>query len=109
MCIQKGKFTGVHPVCLPVPADAQVQDFLVHSQSDMDNSSQGMWLQQTCTLFIQSGVQLLTEFTQHAAAWSNTSVVRANFSQPNHTRSQLARAGHSHGKQEGFIKCLKPH
>ncbi|XP_053184891.1 probable serpin E3 [Scomber japonicus] len=76
--------------------DAQVQDFLVHSQSDMDNSSQGMWLQQTCTLFIQSGVQLLTEFTQHAAAWSNTSVVRANFSQPNHTRSQLARAGHSH-------------
>uniref|UniRef100_A0A3B4X280 Serpin peptidase inhibitor, clade E (nexin, plasminogen activator inhibitor type 1), member 3 n=1 Tax=Seriola lalandi dorsalis TaxID=1841481 RepID=A0A3B4X280_SERLL len=68
--------------------NAQVQDFLLHSQGDMSNTSQGMWLHQTCTLFIQSGVQLLTEFTQHAAAWANTSVVRANFSQPNHTRNQ---------------------
>uniref|UniRef100_A0A665WMS9 Serpin peptidase inhibitor, clade E (nexin, plasminogen activator inhibitor type 1), member 3 n=1 Tax=Echeneis naucrates TaxID=173247 RepID=A0A665WMS9_ECHNA len=73
--------------------DAQVQDFLLHSQGDMSNNSQGMWLQQTCTLFIQSGVQLLTEFTQHAAAWANTSVVRANFSQPNHTHSPPDRSG----------------
>ena len=109
LTIQRGKFTSDLSSVSPCPADAQVQDFLLHSQSDMGNTSQGMWLQQTCTLFIQSGVQLLTEFTQHAAAWSNTSVVRANFSQPNHTRSQLARAGHNHGKQEGFIKCLKPH
>uniref|UniRef100_A0A3Q1HBK6 Serpin domain-containing protein n=1 Tax=Anabas testudineus TaxID=64144 RepID=A0A3Q1HBK6_ANATE len=73
--------------------DAPVQDFLLHSQADLSNTSQGMRLQQTCTLFIQSGVQLLTEFTQHAAHWANTSVVRANFSQPNHTRSQLERLG----------------
>uniref|UniRef100_A0A3Q0SZE1 Serpin peptidase inhibitor, clade E (nexin, plasminogen activator inhibitor type 1), member 3 n=1 Tax=Amphilophus citrinellus TaxID=61819 RepID=A0A3Q0SZE1_AMPCI len=65
--------------------DAQVQDFLLHSQGNMNNSSQGMWLQQACTLFVQSGVQLLPEFTQHAAAWANTSVVRANLSQPNQT------------------------
>ncbi|XP_078119274.1 putative serpin E3 [Sander vitreus] len=77
--------------------DAQVQDFLLHSQSDISNTSQGMWLQQTCTLFVQSGVQLLTEFTQHAAAWANTSVVRANFSQPNPaTHGKLERAGHNH-------------
>ncbi|KAG7220324.1 hypothetical protein INR49_010158, partial [Caranx melampygus] len=78
--------------------DAQVQDFLLHSQGDMSNTSQGMWLQQTCTLFIQSGVQLLTEFTQHAAAWANTSMVRTNFSQPNHTRGQTERerAAHTH-------------
>ncbi|KAM4731138.1 putative serpin E3 isoform 1-T2 [Anableps anableps] len=76
--------------------DAQVRDFLLHSQGDMSNSSQGMWLQQTCTLFIQSGVQLLAEFTQHAAAWLNTSVVRTNFSQPNHTRSHSEPTGHSH-------------
>ncbi|XP_008291405.1 putative serpin E3 [Stegastes partitus] len=76
--------------------DAQVQDFLLHSQGDMSNTSQGMWLQQTCTLFIQSGVQLLSEFTQNAAAWANTSVVRANFSQPNHSRSQPEQAGHNH-------------
>ncbi|XP_028446104.1 putative serpin E3 [Perca flavescens] len=84
--------------------DAQVQDFLLHSQSDMSNTSQGMWLQQTCTLFVQSGVQLLTDFTQHAAAWANTSVVRANFSQPNHSRGKLERAGHNHGKQDSFLK-----
>lgn len=74
-------------------ADAQVQDFLLHSQSDVSNTSQGKWLQQTCTLFIQSGVQLLTDFTQNAAAWANTSVVRANLSQPNHSLSQPERAG----------------
>uniref|UniRef100_A0A3P8SVZ9 Serpin peptidase inhibitor, clade E (nexin, plasminogen activator inhibitor type 1), member 3 n=1 Tax=Amphiprion percula TaxID=161767 RepID=A0A3P8SVZ9_AMPPE len=68
--------------------DAQVQDFLLHSQGGVSNSSQGMWLQQTCTLFIQSGVQLLPQFTQHAAAWANTNVVRANFSQPNQSHSQ---------------------
>ncbi|XP_045909975.1 probable serpin E3 [Micropterus dolomieu] len=76
--------------------DAEVQGFLLHSHSDKSNSSQGMWLQQTCTLFIQSGVRLLTEFRQHAAAWANASVVRANFSQPNHTRSQLEQTGHNH-------------
>ncbi|XP_049450034.1 probable serpin E3 [Epinephelus fuscoguttatus] len=76
--------------------DAQVQDFLLHSHSDTSNTSQGMQLQQTCTLFIQCGIQLLTDFTQHAAAWAYTSVVRANFSQPNHTRGQLERVGNNH-------------
>uniref|UniRef100_A0A672YLP6 Serpin peptidase inhibitor, clade E (nexin, plasminogen activator inhibitor type 1), member 3 n=1 Tax=Sphaeramia orbicularis TaxID=375764 RepID=A0A672YLP6_9TELE len=68
--------------------DVQVQEFMLHAQNAVSNTSQGMWLQQTCTLFIQSAVQLLTQFTQHAAAWANANVVRANFSQPNHTRSQ---------------------
>ncbi|KAF3694587.1 putative serpin E3 Precursor [Channa argus] len=76
--------------------DAVVQDLLLHSQRDMGNTSQGMWLQQTCTLFIQSGVQLLSEFTQQAASWANTSVVRVNFGHPNHTRSQLERSGQNH-------------
>uniref|UniRef100_A0A3B3CBP3 Serpin peptidase inhibitor, clade E (nexin, plasminogen activator inhibitor type 1), member 3 n=1 Tax=Oryzias melastigma TaxID=30732 RepID=A0A3B3CBP3_ORYME len=61
--------------------------FLLHIRADrgydITNSSHGMWLQQTCTLFVQSGVQLLDEFTQGAAAWADTNVVRANFSQPN--------------------------
>ncbi|KAK2840103.1 hypothetical protein Q5P01_013843 [Channa striata] len=76
--------------------DALVQDLLLHSQRDVGNTSQGTWLQQTCTLFIQSGVQLLSEFTQRAASWANAGVVQANFSQPNHTRSQLERSGHNH-------------
>ncbi|XP_053733438.1 probable serpin E3 isoform X3 [Synchiropus splendidus] len=76
--------------------DVQVRDVLLHSQGDLSNSSQGMWLQQTCTLFIQSGVQLLTSFTQQAAAWSNTRVVRANFSVTNHNRSQQDQLNQNH-------------
>uniref|UniRef100_A0A3Q2ZRS5 Serpin peptidase inhibitor, clade E (nexin, plasminogen activator inhibitor type 1), member 3 n=1 Tax=Kryptolebias marmoratus TaxID=37003 RepID=A0A3Q2ZRS5_KRYMA len=77
--------------------DAQVQDFLLRPQGVVNNSSQGVWLQQTCTLFIQSGVQLLAEFAQHAGAWADTSVVRANFSRPSPARSQAERAGPKHG------------
>uniref|UniRef100_A0A3Q2PMU6 Serpin peptidase inhibitor, clade E (nexin, plasminogen activator inhibitor type 1), member 3 n=1 Tax=Fundulus heteroclitus TaxID=8078 RepID=A0A3Q2PMU6_FUNHE len=80
--------------------DAQVRDFLLHSQGDLSNSSQGTWLQQTCTLFIQSGVQLLAEFTQQAAAWANASVLRANLSQPHHARSRSEPAGNSHGNPD---------
>ncbi|XP_024862752.1 probable serpin E3 isoform X2 [Kryptolebias marmoratus] len=76
--------------------DAQVQDFLLRPQGVVNNSSQGVWLQQTCTLFIQSGVQLLAEFAQHAGAWADTSVVRANFSRPSPARSQAERAGPKH-------------
>ncbi|XP_052348553.1 probable serpin E3 [Oncorhynchus keta] len=78
----------------------QVQDFLLRSQRDVGNSSQGVWLQQACALFIQTGVQLLPVFTQHAAALSNSSLVRANFSQHNQTRSQLQQWGRNHGTGE---------
>ncbi|XP_076012980.1 putative serpin E3 [Genypterus blacodes] len=80
--------------------DARVQDFLLHSHSDISNSSQGLWLQQTCTLFIQSGVQLLTQFTQHAAAWANTSLIRANFSHASRTHSQLVKWGPNRGHDD---------
>ena len=63
----------------------QVQPFLVHLQGGEGNASQGMWLQQATALFIQSGVQLLSEFKHHAEAWANTSLVRSSFSQPNQT------------------------
>lgn len=81
-------------------ADAQVRDFLLHSMSDVSSNSQGRWLQQTCTLFIQSGVQLLAEFTRQAAAWANSSLIRTNFSQPNQSVSQhLEPAGNSRGEK----------
>nr|XP_046217172.1 probable serpin E3 isoform X2 [Oncorhynchus gorbuscha] len=80
--------------------DMQVQDFLLRSQRDVGNSSQGVRLQQACALFIQTGVQLLPVFTQHAAALSNSSLVRANFSQHNQTRSQLQQWGRNHGTGE---------
>lgn len=69
--------------------------------SDMTSNSQGRWLQQTCTLFIQSGVQLLAEFTRQAAAWANSSLIRTNFSQPNPSVSQHPeQAGNSRGERE---------
>uniref|UniRef100_A0A3P9N6D7 Serpin peptidase inhibitor, clade E (nexin, plasminogen activator inhibitor type 1), member 3 n=1 Tax=Poecilia reticulata TaxID=8081 RepID=A0A3P9N6D7_POERE len=80
--------------------DAQVRDSLLHAQGDVSNSSQGAWLQQTCTLFVQSGVRLLAEFTQHAAAWVDTSVVRANFSQPGLARGHSEPTGHGYGKPD---------
>ncbi|CAB1329146.1 unnamed protein product [Coregonus sp. 'balchen'] len=80
--------------------DMQVQDFLLRSQGDVGNSSHGVRLQQACALFIQTGVQILPAFTQHAASLSNSSLVRANFSQPNHTHSQLEQWGRNHGTGE---------
>jgi len=79
----------------------QVQDFLMRLQgSVVGNASQGVWLQQATALFIQSGVQLLTEFKSHAEAWVNGSLVRSSFSQPNRTHGltlgspTAARRGH---------------
>lgn len=74
------------------PADVQVQNFLLHPPRD---GGQGKWLQQTCTLFIQNGVQLLMEFARQATAWANASVIRANFSQP---KPSLEPTGSNRGK-----------
>lgn len=57
--------------------------------SVVGNASQGVWLQQATALFIQSGVQLLTEFKSHAEAWVNASLVRSSFSQPNRTHGLM--------------------
>ncbi|XP_034418198.1 probable serpin E3 [Cyclopterus lumpus] len=87
--------------------DVQVQDFLLRSHRDASNSSQGALLQQTCTLFVQSGVQLLTDFTRRAAVWADGGLVRADFSQVNHTGRSAAeepwplQAGSSSGELSG--------
>uniref|UniRef100_A0A8C4ZAS2 Serpin peptidase inhibitor, clade E (nexin, plasminogen activator inhibitor type 1), member 3 n=1 Tax=Gadus morhua TaxID=8049 RepID=A0A8C4ZAS2_GADMO len=67
------------------------------------NSSQGMWLQQATALFIQSGVQLLSEFKHHAEAWANTRLVRSSFSQPNQTHNETwpIQSGGSSGELSG--------
>ncbi|CAL8320297.1 unnamed protein product [Merluccius merluccius] len=90
--------------------DVQVQDFLVRLQGSVGDASQGMWLQQATALFIQSGVQLLTEFKHHAEAWANTSLVRSNFSQPNQTHNllgspTLVRLGHQRSTGRLFSIC----
>lgn len=84
-----------------LPADVQVQSFLLHPQSEPRDGGQARWLQQTCTLFMQSGVQLAAEFARQAAAWADASVIRANFSHP---RPELT--GSSGGKD--LISPSKP-
>ncbi|KAG7256557.1 hypothetical protein CRUP_000162, partial [Coryphaenoides rupestris] len=75
-------------------------NLIVSPGSVVGNASQGVWLQQATALFIQSGVQLLTEFKSHAEAWVNSSLVRSRFSQPNRTHGHTlgsptaARGGH---------------
>ncbi|XP_061081727.1 probable serpin E3 [Conger conger] len=77
--------------------EIRMQDFLQQVQGDPSNSTQAVRVQLACALFVQSGMQLSQEFTQHASAWANSSVVRTNFSQPNHTRGQVEQWVRSHG------------
>ncbi|XP_057192423.1 probable serpin E3 [Triplophysa rosa] len=72
--------------------DARVRDVLSQPQGDLGNSSDGVRLQLANALFVQSGVKLLPEFTQHALEWGNSSLLSVNFSNSNHTQlHQLAR------------------
>uniref|UniRef100_A0A8C2DVD0 Serpin peptidase inhibitor, clade E (nexin, plasminogen activator inhibitor type 1), member 3 n=1 Tax=Cyprinus carpio TaxID=7962 RepID=A0A8C2DVD0_CYPCA len=58
----------------------------------------GVRLQLANALFVQSGVKLLPEFTQHALGWGNSSLLSVNFSNPNHTHSRLQQWTHSQSK-----------
>ncbi|RXN29077.1 putative serpin E3 [Labeo rohita] len=78
--------------------DARVQDILSRPQGDLGNSSIGVRLQLANALFVQSGVKLLPEFTQHALEWGNSSLLSVNFSNPNHTHSQLQHWARSQSK-----------
>lgn len=70
---------------LSCPADVRVQDFLLRSHGDAGNGSHSAALQQSCTLLLQRGVQLLSDFTRRAAAWTDGGVVRADLGQVNLT------------------------
>ncbi|XP_010864308.2 probable serpin E3 [Esox lucius] len=83
--------------------DMHVQEFLSRSQGDSGNFSRGVQLRQASALFVQSGVQLLPVFTQRVAALGKSSLIRANFSQANHTRDQLEQYGHNQGGGEPLL------
>ncbi|XP_068602700.1 probable serpin E3 [Brachionichthys hirsutus] len=83
--------------------DAHVQQVLLQSQSGVGDASRGALLRQTCALFVESGVQLLTEFVQRAAAWANASVVRTNVSRPG-----LSRSPEGAGKNRNDSTRLQP-
>ncbi|XP_007241549.1 probable serpin E3 [Astyanax mexicanus] len=74
---------------------AQIQEAMSQHQGDLSNSSQGIRLQLTNTLFIQNGVQLLQAFTQSAKEWYNSSLLNVNFTRPNSTYSQLQQGAHA--------------
>lgn len=57
----------------------------MRSHGDAGNGSHSAALQQSCTLLLQRGVQLLSDFTRRAAAWTDGGVVRADLGQVNLT------------------------
>ncbi|XP_052004997.1 probable serpin E3 isoform X2 [Xyrauchen texanus] len=83
--------------------DARVQDFLSRPQGDLGNSSKGMRLELANALFVQSGVKVLPEFTQHALGWSNSSLLSVNFSNSNHT--QLQQWARYHSKSDDYLQA----
>lgn len=87
-------------------ADARVQDILSRPQGDLGNSSDGVRLQLANALFVQSGVKLLPEFTQHALGWGNSSLLSVNFSNPNHTHSRLQQWTRSQSKGELIVNAV---
>lgn len=84
--------------------DARVQNILSRPQGDLANSSEGLRLQLANALFIQTGVKLLPEFTQHALGWGNTSLLSVNFSNPNHTHSRLQQWAHYQSKADDHLQ-----
>ncbi|KAK2905053.1 hypothetical protein Q8A67_006852 [Cirrhinus molitorella] len=84
--------------------DVRVQDILSRPQGDLGNSSVGVRLQLANALFVQSGVKLLPEFTQHALGWGNSSLLSVNFSNPNHTHSQLQHWARSQSKADDHLQ-----
>ncbi|XP_037394988.1 probable serpin E3 isoform X2 [Pygocentrus nattereri] len=80
--------------------DVRIQEAVSLPQSGLGNSSQGVRLQLTNTLFIQGGVQLRPAFTQRVERWYNSSVLSVNFSRPNHTQGQLQQEAQGRGGQE---------
>ncbi|XP_051566469.1 probable serpin E3 [Myxocyprinus asiaticus] len=83
--------------------DVRVQDFLSRPQGDLGNSSKGVRLELANALFVQSGVKLLPEFTQHALGWSNSSLLSINFSNSNHT--QLQQWARYHSKSDDHLQA----
>uniref|UniRef100_A0A8C6V442 Serpin peptidase inhibitor, clade E (nexin, plasminogen activator inhibitor type 1), member 3 n=1 Tax=Neogobius melanostomus TaxID=47308 RepID=A0A8C6V442_9GOBI len=55
-------------------ADAHVRDFLLLSRPAL-NSSEGVKLAQTCSLFVQSSVRIQNDFLHSAGSWADASVV----------------------------------
>ncbi|XP_016389895.1 putative serpin E3 [Sinocyclocheilus rhinocerous] len=84
--------------------DARVQDILSRPQGDLGNSIEGVRLQLANALFVQSGVKLLPEFTQHALGWGNSSLLSVNFSNPNHTHSRLQQWARSQSKADDHLQ-----
>ncbi|XP_072300185.1 probable serpin E3 [Eucyclogobius newberryi] len=77
--------------------EPHVRDFLFLSRSSL-NSSEGVKLLQTCSLLVQSSVQVQPDFLHSAAAWFSANVVQANFSQT--TGRELRERKHDERKHD---------
>ncbi|NXL94208.1 SERP3 protein, partial [Alectura lathami] len=69
--------------------DQSVQDLLHAVYEGAANSGQGTMVQLACSLFVHTGVQLSPRFAARAAHWANSSLQRADFTDPNRTAAQV--------------------
>ncbi|XP_037344765.2 probable serpin E3 [Pungitius pungitius] len=77
--------------------DVRVQDFLLRSHGDAGNGSHSAALQQSCTLLLQSGVQLQSDFARRVAAWTDGGVLRADLTGRHAEEAWSLQAGSSGG------------
>ncbi|NXP45441.1 SERP3 protein, partial [Heliornis fulica] len=69
--------------------DQSVQDFLHTVYEGVTNYSQGAVVQLACSFFVDTGVQLSSQFATRAARWANSSLQHTNLTDPNGTAAQI--------------------
>ncbi|XP_067848382.1 probable serpin E3 isoform X2 [Heptranchias perlo] len=69
--------------------DSRVQHFLRNMYGDLTNSTHTPAVQLVCGLFVESSIQLSSQFSEDTAVWVNGSLQRVNFSNPNETATLI--------------------
>ncbi|XP_069616377.1 serpin E3 isoform X3 [Ranitomeya imitator] len=72
--------------------DKTVEGFMKSMLRELSNSSQDTSIHTACALFLQAGIPISTQFTEHVtqwAQWANGSIQPTNFTEHNRTSSQI--------------------
>lgn len=73
--------------------DPRVREFLHTVYTTLHNSSQGIGMELACTLLMQTGTPLSPCFVEQVSWWTNSSLVPADFSEPNSTTMEEVSRG----------------
>ncbi|XP_073525114.1 serpin E3 [Phyllobates terribilis] len=69
--------------------DKTVEGFIKSMHRELSNSSQDTSIHSACALFLQAGIPISTQFTEHVTQWANSSIQPTNFTEHNRTTSQI--------------------